>query len=148
MYDPVLSDDGRHVAFTSPDSHLVDEDNNDSMDMFVKTIPGDSFYRASVSSSRVEANNQTTAGDISGDGRMITFSADANNLSSGDGFQTRDIFVHDRQTRTTYLVSQGGSGPGAQRPPPDVESPNECSDLGVCIQPTPVPGLRHRGRGS
>lgn len=139
----VLSDDGSVVGFVSRDSFLVGGDNNGLHDMFVKNLPTGSFYRASVSSAGAEADNQSTEGDVSGDGRMIAFAADANNLSSGDGWLTRDVFVHDRVARTTQLVSQGGAGPNPGNGiASDAEAPDECHDLRVCLGPVhnPVAG--------
>ena len=49
---------------------------------------------------------------VSADGRYVAFYSDADNLVPGDDNDSYDVFVRDRQTGTTTLVSGGVSGPG------------------------------------
>jgi Tol biopolymer transport system component len=52
----------------------------------------------------------TVSPSISADGRYVAFSSDASNLVSDDTNNAGDIFVYNRQTNTTSLVSVGDSG--------------------------------------
>jgi Tol biopolymer transport system component len=47
---------------------------------------------------------------ISADGRFVAFSSNADNLVPHDTNPWHDVFVHNRQTRTTRLVSISSSG--------------------------------------
>jgi Tol biopolymer transport system component len=49
---------------------------------------------------------------ISGDGRYVAFSSSATNLVPEDTNDQEDVFVHDRQTGVTELISRGIDGPG------------------------------------
>ena len=75
----------------------------------VLAAPGDTT-RVSVDSSGGEANAGSGKPAISDDGRYVTFQSSASNLVSGDVNGAEDIFVHDRQTGTTTLVSVDSSG--------------------------------------
>ena len=66
--------------------------------------------RISLRSNGNQANDDSYKPDISADGRFIAFSSDATELVSGDDNNARDIFVHDRQTGTTGLVSVNSDG--------------------------------------
>ncbi|MHB9095089.1 MAG: RCC1 domain-containing protein, partial [Eubacteriales bacterium] len=85
------------------------------------TIRINSVERASISDTELQANDTSGGGEhfssLSADGRYIAFYSYANNLVLGDanGLNS-DIFVRDRQSGTTVLVSvatdgtQGNSG--------------------------------------
>src|SRR5262245_20883790 len=66
--------------------------------------------RVSVSSHGDLANEASILAAISDNGRFIAFDSDADNLVSGDTNQTTDIFVRDRQARTTERVSVNSAG--------------------------------------
>jgi hypothetical protein len=70
--------------------------------------------RASVSSAGAEGNGNSAGWyqhiSISADGRFVAFASDASNLVLGDTNGARDVFVHDRLTRTTECISVAGSG--------------------------------------
>jgi Tol biopolymer transport system component len=71
--------------------------------------------RASVSSAGAQANGLSLGPAVSADGRYVAFGSDASNLTPGDT-PTRDVFVHDRMTGATELVSVAsdstrGNGP-------------------------------------
>jgi hypothetical protein len=73
--------------------------------------PGDTT-RVSVASDGTQANSSSGANGyttISADGRFVAFYSNATNLVPGDTNNVSDIFVHDRQTRTTERVSVGVS---------------------------------------
>ena len=105
-----ISADGRYVAFHSPATTLVDGDTNGVTDVFVRdTLTGETT-RVSVSSAGVQGNGNSQEPSISGDGRYVVFQSVATNLVSGDTNAKRDIFVHDRATGATEMVSIDGTG--------------------------------------
>lgn len=107
---PAISADGRYVAFSSEASNLVAGDTNGQSDVFVRDRQTGQTWRVSVSSTGAEANAGSYCYAISGDGDKILFASDANNLDINDTNAYRDIFVHQRSTGQTRLVSLNASG--------------------------------------
>lgn len=106
----MISGNGRYVIFASYASNLVPNDNNGDRDIFVHDRQTGTTERVSLSSDGGEGNNDAYEPAISADGRYVAFTSDANNLVSDDTNQTDDIFVRDRQTGITLLVSRSSSG--------------------------------------
>jgi Tol biopolymer transport system component len=116
---PAISGDGRYVAFVSEASNLVPGDTNDPTpgqigggdDVFVRDRVAGRTTRVNVRS-----NGNQTAGDvsspaISADGRWVAFSSRATNLLGNDlNGNDADVFLHDRVSRATTLVSRSSSG--------------------------------------
>jgi len=69
--------------------------------------------RVSVATGGVQANAKSERASISSDARFVAFGSDATNLVAGDLNFVRDVFVHDRQTGTTKLVSVSAAGGNA-----------------------------------
>jgi uncharacterized repeat protein (TIGR01451 family) len=65
--------------------------------------------RVSVDSNGVEGNDASTEAAISADGHFVAFASSATNLIPG-GNLPFNIFVHDRQTGTTEIVSVSSRG--------------------------------------
>jgi Tol biopolymer transport system component len=128
--NPVMSADGRFVAYTSNATTLVSGDTNSRRDVFVHDRLTHVTERVSVSGAGAQANGDSTPGffsswvAISADGRRVAFSSSATNLVPGDtntcsvqnyfSFpspgQCPDIFVRDREAGTTTRVSLTSSG--------------------------------------
>lgn len=64
----------------------------------------------SISSTGLYANNRSDDPSISADGRYIAFSSSASNLIENDTNLREDVFVHDRETGKTTLVSISSTG--------------------------------------
>jgi len=134
-FDPSISADGRYVAFISLASNLVSGDTNDHQDIFVHDRQTGQTTRVSVASDGTQANDHSFDPSISADGRYVAFISFASNLVGGDteppilpsttslpnnpASQGRgvssQVFVHDRQTGATTLVSvaiDGSEGNG------------------------------------
>jgi Tol biopolymer transport system component len=109
-YTPSLSYDGRYVAFESLANNLVDGDTNGHQDIFVRDTVGGHTARVSVATSGAEADRDSMAASISGDGRFVAFQSSATNLVTGDTNGSDDIFVHDTQTGETERVSATTDG--------------------------------------
>jgi Tol biopolymer transport system component len=109
-YEPMLSEDGRYVAFSSRAANMVPGDTNGICDVFVHDRQTKTTERVSVDSNGVQGDSDSYAPSISADGRYVAFYSYATNLVSGDTNGTFDIFVYDRQTKTTERVSVDSAG--------------------------------------
>jgi uncharacterized repeat protein (TIGR01451 family) len=101
---PSFSDDGRYVSFVST-SALVPTDENGTNDIYVRDLVAGTTEIVSVSSAGEEGDSSSTAASISAAGRWVAFSSFATNLVPGDTNGHFDVFIHDRDTGVTELVS-------------------------------------------
>ena len=72
-------------------------------------FPG-TIARVSIASDGTDGNGESGNSVLSADGRYVAFTSLADNLVAGDANGTADIFVRDRLTNTTTLVSVNASG--------------------------------------
>ncbi len=107
---PVVSADGRFVAFSSSAPDLVPGDTNSQADIFVRDLQTGTTVRVSVDSSGLQATGASTSPAINGNGQVVAFTSTAPNLVSGDTNGVEDIFVHDRLTGSTMRVSVSAAG--------------------------------------
>ncbi len=105
-----ISADGRFVVFESPATNLVAGDTNGLHDIFVHDRDTGTTERVSVASDGTQGNSFSQLPAISPDGRFVAFDSNANNLVLGDSNARRDVFVHDRDTGVTELVSVASDG--------------------------------------
>jgi Tol biopolymer transport system component len=116
---PVLSDDGRFIAFVT-NAALVAEDTAlcpvfrfpqlSCDDAYVLDRQTGLYSLISRSTAGEPGNSHSSTVDLSGDGRYVVFSSNASNLVPGDTNGTSDVFVRDRQTGETTRVSVGAGG--------------------------------------
>jgi Tol biopolymer transport system component len=105
---PILSANGRYIAFESKSSNLVPGDTNNQEDVFVYDRQTCITTRVSVASDGTQQDTSESGyhtPDISADGRYVVFASLATNLVSNDTNNARDVFMHDRQTGETVRVS-------------------------------------------
>jgi Tol biopolymer transport system component len=111
---PSISDDGRYVAFQSFASNLVGGDTNGAFDVFVRDRQTDTTQRVSVTTGGGESFPGMFGGAgspiISGNGRYVAFDSSDDNLVAGDSDGQVDVFIHDRDTVTTTMVTHPGEG--------------------------------------
>ncbi len=107
---PAISADGRYVVFTSAAPNLVAGDDNGKADIFLRDTVTDTTTRMSIASDSTQANEDCYEPAISADGRYVAFQSDATTLVSGDANGVGDIFVHDRLSGTTAIVSVASDG--------------------------------------
>lgn len=105
-----ISADGRFVAFTSLADNLVTGDSNGVNDVFVHDRATGSTTRVSVDSSGGEGNDNSGRPSISADGRFVAFHSGSTAFVPGDANADEDVFVHDRSTGETSLVSVDSAG--------------------------------------
>jgi Tol biopolymer transport system component len=106
---PSISADGTVVAFASDAMNMVEGDENNKRDVFVRDRTARTIRRVSVASNGTEGNGAAfdnppeVQAYISGDGRLVAFHSDANNLlAAGEGTK---VFVHDRQPFGTAWIT-------------------------------------------
>jgi hypothetical protein len=112
--DPVVSANGRFVAFQSFTFNLVPNDNNGSADIFVRDLQTGTTILASANlAGTATGNGHSTKPVISADGRYVAFESGASNLVANDTNTSLDVFVRDLQTGTTTLLSLNTAGTGS-----------------------------------
>ena len=107
---PVVSADGRLVAFESTANDLVPGDANNASDIFVADRSNGTIERVSVAMGGGDANGASHIPVMTPDGRYVAFSSNATNIAAGNMFGNYQVFLCDRQLGTTVLVSDFGSG--------------------------------------
>jgi Tol biopolymer transport system component len=106
---PVISADGRYVAFDSIASNLVPGDSGSS-DVFVHDRKTDATTRVSVGRDGAQADGSSMKPAISADGRFVAFESDARNLVAGDTNSATDVFVYDREKGVAAPISVAADG--------------------------------------
>jgi hypothetical protein len=113
---PVVSADGRVIAFTSRASNLTAQANpNGNNEVFARNLTTSTTYLVSVNSSGTAgANGYCTAPWISADGSVVAYQTGATDLLAGisDTNGARDVYARNLITGTTYLVSVNRAGTG------------------------------------
>lgn len=112
--NPSINADGRYLAFDS--FHEVDHPDPPGgftalRDIFVFDRESGIIEQVSVGSGGTLPNSFSTHATISADGRYVAFSSRATNLApEEDTNDSFDVFVHDRVTTTTEMVSVASDG--------------------------------------
>lgn len=103
--ESVLSADGRFVAFTSSATNLVASATNGNRNVFVRDRLLGTTQLASPGTSGTGVGLSVDELSISADGRYLAFCSSANDVIAGDLNPFRDVFVFDRVSGTTQLLS-------------------------------------------
>ncbi len=109
-FGAAFSADGSTVAFESFSSTLVPGDTNHALDVFVRDLAGGRTSRVSVSTGGVQADDRSYSPSLSADGRSVAFASFAGTLVPAGGPGRLHVFLHDRDTGTTELVSMASEG--------------------------------------
>jgi len=104
--DPVISTDGRFVAFRSDASNLLSGDTNMAADIFVYDRMKMTMELVSITTGGLQNYVGPAQPAISENGNFVAFAA---SLVAGGA---RQIWLRDRSAGTTTLVSNGAAGPG------------------------------------
>ena len=113
--DPVVSADGRFVAFES-DADNLDADSNDAVrDVFVRDTQtgGTTLVSRATGAAGAAGDGDSLNSSISPDGRYIAFESEADNLDGASDDAFGDIFLRDTVANTTTLVSRATGAAGA-----------------------------------
>jgi Tol biopolymer transport system component len=105
-----LSTDGRYIVFHSLADNLVPDDTDGFQDIFVHDRLTGQTGRVSISSLGIQGNAHSLYGDISATGRYVVFTSEATNLVTIPLNSSMNVFIHDRATGQTALVSQNTAG--------------------------------------
>jgi hypothetical protein len=106
---PSMSADGRYVAFPSSSTNLIVGGSSGGQ-VFVRDRIAGTTEIVSVSSAGLQGNAGSSYCAISADGRYVAFTSNATNLVASDANVHSDVFVRDRQSGTTEIVSISSSG--------------------------------------
>lgn len=119
--EPAISADGRHVAFTSAASNLL-EGAGSHAGVFVADRDTSAITLVSAGADGQPADGPSGQPAISADGRYVAFLSLASNLTSDNVAAHSGVYVHDRRTGTTELVTQTDDGAAADGPsgPPSI----------------------------
>ena len=105
-----IGDDGRYIIFNSDATNLVPNDTNNSTDTFIYDRLNQTVELINIAPNNTGADVPVSIGSISGNSRYITFASNASNLVANDTNAQRDIFVYDRQAKTTERTSVATDG--------------------------------------
>lgn len=116
-WGPIVSPNGRYVAFTSVARDMVTADKNHVSDVFVRDLRQGTTTLVSVSKSgKRTANGASVALGVSSSGRYVLFTSRAPNLVAGDRNETDDVFLRDLRDGVTTIVSVTANGRSANAP--------------------------------
>lgn len=115
---PAISADGRYVAFESFATTLVAGDDNAHRDVFVRDLVSGTTELVSRAAGLGGAlgnddSDSTFRPSLSAHGECVAFQTKATNLVPGDTNGSYDVFVRDRMTHNTELVSRASGAGGA-----------------------------------
>ena len=102
---PVLSSNGRYVAFTSNAHNIVTKDKNHASDVFVRDLVANTTTLVSIATNGKSGAGTSDQPSISADGRYVAFRSDAADLVTGDTNGQSDVFVRDLTAKVTVRVS-------------------------------------------
>lgn len=108
---PSISGDGNLVMF---DSDAVDlpggADNGTAVDVFVKDMAAGTVTLVSRSADGAPAGGDSSAGQLTPDGRVAVFTSSAALAGAADANGRSDVYARDITTGSVALVSQAGDG--------------------------------------
>jgi Tol biopolymer transport system component len=105
--NPVMTPDGRYVAFVSAATNLVAGDTNQITDVFVRDLQSSNTTLVSVGATSTNSTALTSSSEspvITPDGRYVAFSSTATNLVPGVT-TAGEIYVRDLTTAQTQWAS-------------------------------------------
>ena len=110
--DPVMTPDGRHVAFISSASNLIAGDTNGISDVFVRDLVGGTTVLASVGAAPPSGSTNAAMSSpvITPSGRYVVFSSSARGLTADSPTNSAgEIYVRDLVANVTTWASTNGA---------------------------------------
>lgn len=106
-----LSADARWALFSSNGNGLTTNDNNGfNIDLFLQDLQTGERTLITRGLSGSSANGDSVADAFSADGRFVLFESDADDLVPGDDNESTDLFLYDRTTGQTTVISKSTAG--------------------------------------
>jgi len=107
----LISANGQVVSFSSSARNLVPGDTNYLNDAFVHDLVTGVTERVSVKSDGTQARDYSFSGGLSADGRYAMFTTYDQSFDIGNvDWWFEDVFLHDRLTKTTEIMSVSSDG--------------------------------------
>jgi len=100
-----ISSTGQFVAFATDADNLDGADNNGFRDIYIRNMKTGSTKIVSRSSKGTRTNGDSFRPSISAGGRYIAFDSDADFLIDGKKIAGRQVYLRDRKTGKTTLIS-------------------------------------------
>jgi Tol biopolymer transport system component len=116
---PVISANGRYVAFASKAKNLSRFDKDDVEDVFLRDLKTNRTLLVSRGQGKHGASGSGDSSNpsISANGRYVAFESYASNLGPADNSTTPDVFVRDTRSGRVFLASRAdGNGAAANAP--------------------------------
>jgi Tol biopolymer transport system component len=111
---PVISEDGRYLAFSSDANNLVLKDTNKTTDVFFRDMATGVTKILSANSSNIPGtsygNGYSDQPSMSADGRFVAFRSQATNLVPVTLNTSWNIYVRNTSTNEIALLSQSAQG--------------------------------------
>jgi Tol biopolymer transport system component len=105
-FDPDISAYGGFVVFESKATNLIGNDTNGQQDVFLRDLAKGQTSRINLRSNGFQARGGPSGNPtVSATGRFVVFDSTAKNLVNKDTNGASDVFIRDRQARTTKRVS-------------------------------------------
>jgi len=116
---PVVSANGRYVAFASKAKNLSRIDKDSVEDVFVRDLRTNRTLLVSRGKGKHGAagSGDSTGPSISADGRYVAFESYASNLGPADDSTIPDVFVRDMRSGRVFLASRATDGGSAANAP-------------------------------
>ena len=107
---PVISPDGRFIAYRSTATNVVPEDFNNAADVFIYDVSNNATILVSVNTGGAStANSHSLKPVFSADGQTLFFQSWASDLSGNDFNNGSDIFALDLTALPVTISGGGGS---------------------------------------
>jgi Tol biopolymer transport system component len=101
--DPIISGNGRHVAFVTTAGNVVANDTNGVRDVFVRDLSSTTIARVSLTALGAQPDGQSWNPSISDDGQRVAFSSLSPLAGGLPGVS--NVYLRDRTAGTTELVN-------------------------------------------
>jgi Tol biopolymer transport system component len=108
--NPVISLSGDWIAFTSDAENLVPIEKNWDTAIYLYNRIDGTISLGSINSNGTPANGLSTSPSLSVDGRYLVFVSSATNLAERTGRERLEVYIHDRQSGQTDIVSRAADG--------------------------------------
>lgn len=105
FWNPIISADGRYVAFWSAADNLVPDDTNGATDIFIHDRQTGAVERISLAADGSQGNGASYGPALSADGQLVAFWSEATTLVPEDSNGVADIFVKDRRSGAIERIS-------------------------------------------